>query len=345
MVGSRFKIAFSLVLFGGLLLGVFADVQSRSSGVHEGNLDPGTASLMAGGCSCHNPSPSPEVAAVLEGVPPFYVPVGPGGAYEQRRYEITIRMQGGPEPREGANTGGFHLHVTGGTLLPPGDSAQASFVQVVEGGQEATHTARGDREADRVFRLQWESPAQPGPDVQFTLTVNTVNGINGNDPDDLWNRLSFLSMGAQRLGAVEAHDPIHAFTQLGVNFFAYWVGVVSFIVLLVVLAITFFVLRYGESAHWAAWKDRAAKDKAPARKEASRDWTSWTVGAMVLAFAGYAAWQLWGRDVVAAGSLEGFTFLLFVGVATLAGTMILGVYYAVTRIRPSASETEREREG
>jgi plastocyanin len=51
---------------------------------------------------------------------------------------------------------------------------------------------------------------------------------------------------------------------LGVNFYAYWVGVASFIILFVVLAATFFLLRYGETKHWTDQRDRPARDKGEA---------------------------------------------------------------------------------
>jgi uncharacterized cupredoxin-like copper-binding protein len=60
--------------------------------------------------------------------------------------------------------------------------------------------------------------------------------------------------------------------SLGVSYFAYWVGVVSFIILFVVLAATFFLLRYGESKHWTDQKDRPVKDKGEAPKAMTGTW-------------------------------------------------------------------------
>ncbi|MCA1813448.1 MAG: hypothetical protein LC624_05800 [Halobacteriales archaeon] len=63
-------------------------------------------------------------------------------------------------------------------------------------------------------------------------------------------------------GPASAADQTTAITRLGVSYYAYWVGVISFIVLFAVLAVTFFVLRYGESKHWTDWKDRPARKPA-----------------------------------------------------------------------------------
>lgn len=337
MMTQRSRLACALLLSFSAVALVLAGVDALSSGITEERAKDGGAvtTLVQGGCSCHNVAPGTS-SATLEGVPPFYVPVG-AETYEKKTYDLTITIVGGPEmsAEPGSNKGGFNLQVSAGKLLPPEDPGQAAHVQVID-DTEATHTAAGDRDANRVFRLRWDAPAEAGPDVQFVLTVNSVNGIAGNDAGDEWNRLTVLSMGASRLGAGPGEaEGVGAFTKLGVNFLAYWVGVVSFIVLFAVLGVTFFVLRYGETGHWTDWKDRAGKDKAPepAAGESASDWTTPVVGTLALAAAGFATWQLWGQSVVAAGNLTAFTLLIFVSVATLAGGMVIAVYYAVARIR------------
>lgn len=80
--------------------------------------------------------------------------------------------------------------------------------------------------------------------------------------------------------AAEGGGEVAAVRALGVNFYAYWVGVISFIVLFVVLAATFFLLRYGESQHWTDQKDRPVKDKADAAP--AKMTGTWIVLALVL---------------------------------------------------------------
>jgi hypothetical protein len=340
MMGSRTRLGLTLVVLAGLSTAVFVDVESLSSGITEEKARTGgaTGTLVQSGCSCHNPAPG-NATAVLEGVPSFYVPLG-GGSYESQDYNLTVRILGGPTPNDAGNKGGFNLQVTGGSLKAPADATEAGFVDVA--AKEATHKSAGDRNG-RTFRLVWTSPERAGADVQFILTVNSVNGNGQPDPADAWNRLTLTSMGSQRLGAAAAEEG-HPATKLGVNFLAYWVGVVSFIVLFVVLGITFFVLRYGESGHWASWKDRAAKDKGvePLPGESTRDWSSWVIGILVLAAAGFATWQLWGQNV-AGNNLTAFTFMLFVAVGSLAGAMVLAIYYMVARIRNARAEIAAEK--
>jgi hypothetical protein len=236
----------------------------------------GTTTLVEGGCSCHNTAYTGEAIAVLEGVPAFYVY---NGELRPGPYNLTIRIIGGPAPA-GNNRGGFNLQVDQGELqVPPG----ATDVKIEDG--EATHTTAGNDQ--RNWTVLWLPPTAAGPDAQFILTVNAVNGNGAPDPGDAWGRATAIAMGATRLGAAPAGEgPVEEIVHLGVNFYAYWVGVISFIVLFVVLAATFFLLRYGESKHWTDWKDRPARDKgeAPPAK-AYGLWAALAMSLLLLAIA------------------------------------------------------------
>jgi plastocyanin len=84
---------------------------------------------------------------------------------------------------------------------------------------------------------------------------------------------------------------VHAIVGLGVNFYAYWVGVISFIVLFIVLAATFFLLRYGESSHWTDQRDRPAREPAKGEKPRSMMGTWLVLGLTLLVFV-FAAYQV-----------------------------------------------------
>jgi plastocyanin len=91
--------------------------------------------------------------------------------------------------------------------------------------------------------------------------------------------------------AASAAEQVAGISKLGVNYYAYWVGVIAFIVLFAVLAVTFFVLRYGESGHWTDWRDRPARK--PAEGEAAkRPIGTWIVLLLVVIVALVAAAQV-----------------------------------------------------
>lgn len=285
-LGARARALFLCALLVGasaVLLG--GDALSFSSGIDEARERDGggQTTLVAGGCSCHNTAYTGTVTAVLEGIPSFYTF---GGEAAAGPHELTIRILGGPNATAGRAQGGFNLQATQGTLSAP---AGATDVQVLEG--EATHTTAGNKQ--REWKVLWAPPAAAGPDAQFTLTVNAVNGDGAPLPPDAWGRATMVSMGATRLGAAaggEEQSPVHQITTLGVNFYAYWVGVISFVVLFIVLAATFFLLRYGETHHWSDWRDRPARDKGDAAPKSALG--TWIVLGLVLVLFVIAAVQV-----------------------------------------------------
>lgn len=207
------------------------------------------------GASCHSEVASPGVTAVLTGVPGNYsMPHELGGTYEQRTYNLTVTILGGPEIMPDAmNAGGFNLAVTGGTLETVDD-----LVQITESG-EATHTAAGND--FRAWNLTWTSPEGPAEAVMFRLTVNAVNGDGAASPDDQWNRAVFVSEGegGAAVGGAEEHA-LHV-ESLGVDWLAYWVGIASFAFMIVLMIVYYFVFRYSETSKATDHRARAAKNK------------------------------------------------------------------------------------
>lgn len=275
-LGARVRLLFVVaLLLGASAVIVGGDVAGFMSGIDEERDESGgaTTTLVEGGCSCHNQQYTGNVRAVLEGVPSFYAF---GDKLEQGPFELTVRIIGGPPPSPTGAQGGFNLQVTEGELAVPEGKDD---VQILNG--EASHTLKGNKQ--RSWNVTWKPPAEAGPDAAFTLTVNSVDGNGAPAPPDQWGRAVLVSMGAQRLGAAgpaagEKPEGVKEIRALGVSFLAYWVGVISFIVLFVVLAATFFLLRYGESRHWTDQRDRPAKEKGEAPKATG----TWIVLGIVL---------------------------------------------------------------
>jgi plastocyanin len=100
-----------------------------------------------------------------------------------------------------------------------------------------------------------------------------------------------LTLKGAAVAAPTGGPGVNDITKLGVNYYAYWVGVIAFIVLFAVLAVTFFVLRYGESQHWTDWRDRPSR---PAKEGEAppRPIGTWVAMALVLIVALVAAAQV-----------------------------------------------------
>lgn len=219
-----------------------------SSGVDQEAAEAQAGSLEVG-CTCHSEVPTPSVQPILEGVPGVYgAPAEAGGAYEAQTYNLTVRTEG-----VNASAYGFNLHVTAGTLEVAEGEEDA---QILDSG-DATHNKPSD---DGVWQLIWTAPDSPDEAVVFRLTINAVNANGAADPDDQWNRAIFASQGAEGAGVgTAAHEALHVET-LGVNWLAYWVGIASFVFMIVVLFLYYFVFRYSETSH--ATDHRARKKKA-----------------------------------------------------------------------------------
>lgn len=248
VLGFLLTVAIVIVAVSGMGL-------SLSSGIDTPTAENAGANLEVG-ATCHSPIASPEVTAVLEGVPGNYtMPNEIGGEYTQQTYNLTVTIIGGPEVTADAmNAGGFNLLATAGTLEATDDS-----VQIMDSG-EATHTATGNDQ--RTWNLTWTSPAEPGEAVLFRLTVNAVNGNGAADPDDQWNRADLVSEGLHgaAVGGAAGEEAIHVET-LGVNWLAYWVGIASFVFMIGLMVVYYFVFRYAESSHVTDHRARKEKNK------------------------------------------------------------------------------------
>ena len=123
---------------------------------------------------------------------------------------------------------------------------------------------------------KWDPLIKPGEsaNVNFTVPASgvTVYYCNVQGHREL-GMLGNLTLRGQSAPAASAGGPgPKEIRALGVSFFAYWVGVVSFIVLFAVLAATFFLLRYGETKHWTDQTARPSKEKDAAPKSMSGTW-------------------------------------------------------------------------
>lgn len=235
------KLLVYLLVFAFAVSAVAGLGTARIAGVDEESAQEAGGTLEVG-CTCHNPEESLQVRAVLEGVPDNYA------IDENTTYELTVRITG----ELVGDSGGFNLHASNGVFTVP---EGATGVQVTELG-DATHTIDGV--AQTSWNVTWAEPAEMEEAVLFRLTVNSVNGNGAPDPDDLWARSYKVAAGSEgaALGA-EAH-PLHIET-LGVNWLAYWVGIVSFAFMIVILILYYFVFRYAETSH--ATDHRARKKK------------------------------------------------------------------------------------
>ena len=229
--GTVFLLAVSLVAGLGT---------ARITGIDE-DIAAQTAGTIEVGCTCHNPEESDAVRAVLLGVPSNYA-LGLGQVYN-----LTIRIEGDRV----SDNGGFNLHVTQGTLaVAEGDGS----VQVTDLG-DATHTGAGV--AQTSWNVTWTAPEEEGEAALFRLTVNSVTGDGLPGPDDLWARTYAVAAGGEGV-AIGAVEPLHIET-LGVNWLAYWVGIVSFAFMIVILILYYFVFRYSETSKATDHRDRKKK--------------------------------------------------------------------------------------
>lgn len=210
------------------------------------------------GCICHGPggaggTPTGAVQVLFRLTPNDMV-YEPGTSYNLTVGVLDSDVPASPE--DDANKGGFNLHVNVGELaVAPG---WEEFAQVPN-PNEATHMRPGDQNG-RTFNLTWTAPAEATEPAIFLLFVNAVNGDNANTDADHWNGGTFVVMheaGAQ-LGAAHGEEPVNP-EEIGVNWLAHWVGLISFAAVVATLLIYYFVLKYGESVHTTDHRDRKEK--------------------------------------------------------------------------------------
>ena len=105
----------------------------------------GKGNVALSGCTCHAEEPDNSVTVVLDFVPYHYE--------SGKIYELKLQLIGGAEIG-GAQTGGFAMKVSGGTLAP--GIGSESYVQNWEDELDSlTHTNSGSKTYDRTWNIAW----------------------------------------------------------------------------------------------------------------------------------------------------------------------------------------------
>lgn len=244
-----------LLVIGLIAVLIFASATNAfMAGITE-EQEPGVRA--EGPAGCHAPEASGNVQAVLEGVPGNFttMPGGPDEAYEPRDFNLTLRIDGGPT----GDRGGFNLWVSGGTLAPgAGDDDR---LRITDEGDEATHTIDGA--TGRTWNITWTSPENPRDSVIFQLIVNAIDAdaLPAPSPTDEWNRATVVSAGAGGIEVGTGDTAVVRVEEFGVGWFAYWVGIISFVFLGIVLLVYYVVFRYGETSKATDHRARKGKNK------------------------------------------------------------------------------------
>ncbi len=202
---------------------------------------------------CHAPDASANVQAVLEGVPGNYTLMPGGGEYAPQEFNLSVRIEGGP----GGDVGGFNLWASGGTLAAA--QGEEDRLRLSEDSDEATHTTDG--RTGRSWNLTWTSPEEPDESVVFQLIVNAIDpDSQAPSPTDEWNRDTRVSAGDSGVQVAGEEHAVRV-EEIGVGWFAYWVGIISFAFLIVILLVYFVVFRYGETSKATDHRSRKGKSK------------------------------------------------------------------------------------
>lgn len=191
------------------------------------------------GCYCHSddgasrtPNGDATVLFTVDGLAEGYYQ-----ASETYDVNLTFIEPGVPmSTAPNANHGGFNVWASGGTFGVNG----SNFVRVNTDGS-ITHTLEGDRGAARSFVFVWTAPDDNSSDVTFDILVNAVNGDNSNvGGGDKWSRAHVVLPGQP--GASTGEVDI---SQLGVPLRAYWLGVIGILATMVLVMLSFYVIRSG----------------------------------------------------------------------------------------------------
>jgi hypothetical protein len=226
----------TLLLAGAFLLSA-APANSISGGIDSGPAGVGLGAER--GCYCHSDdgaSKTPNGNAQI-----IFLVSGLEGGYFQpsAKYDVNLTFVEPLVPISnvsGANHGGFNVWASGGTFEVNG----SNFVRVNTDGS-ITHTLEGDRGAYRSFQFVWTAPASNASDVTFDILVNAVNGDNTNGGGhDKWSRTQVVLPGQP--GASTGEVDISA---LGVPLRAYWLGVIGILATMVLVLLSFYVIRSG----------------------------------------------------------------------------------------------------
>lgn len=254
MLSVNRKLSCFFLVFTVLLIS--APVSSLPGGIGgDQSAQGGPNDVAKEGCSCHGTSPSNSVTALIDDVPYKYVP--------NEVYTLRLEVIGGPDKSSG-NTGGFSMLVDNGIL-----GTAEGFEGIVENWEDntstLTHTEEGARSENRAWTISWTAPEENTGKVTFWISLNSVNGADGN-LGDMWNRVSFHIpestentpseiLDSRRTifsgdGAVEppaadeGHVDLH---DMGAKFRAHWLGLLGFGAVIIVIIFSGFMLRYGFS--------------------------------------------------------------------------------------------------
>lgn len=237
-LGHKQKAAAGLALLLALAF-VFsaAPAESLSSGIDSTSAGVGLGPDR--GCYCHSadgashtPNGNAEIFFRIEGVT--------GGYYQaSTTYNINLTFIDNDVPMSNAtaaNHGGFNVWASGGTFAANG----TNFVRVNTDGS-ITHTVEGDQGAAREFHFTWKSDDTNASDVVFDILVNAVNGDGTNAGGlDHWTRTQVVLPGQP--GASTGEVDI---SKLGVPLRAYWLGVIGILATMVLVMLSFYVIRSG----------------------------------------------------------------------------------------------------
>lgn len=133
------------------------------------------------GCVCHTPIANASVLIDVQGFPEHWEL---GGVYV-----IDVRLLSTPVNSSSARRGGFNAEVSQGALAV---SLTLSEVEQAFGNQ-ASHRSPGTNLTNWTF--SWMAPASPAGVVTLWVTVNTVNGNDVPDFEDLWTQVRLESRG------------------------------------------------------------------------------------------------------------------------------------------------------
>ena len=254
MFSTKGKISCFLVVISLLLIGTPVSSYPGGVGLDQTDME-GPENVAKDGCTCHGNSPTNSVTAIVDDVPFFYIP--------GETYTLRVEVIGGPDKGSG-NTAGFSLETDAG-VLGAGEEYE-NFVQNYEDNVlTLTHTEDGAKMSDRAWLITWTAPEENTGAATFWLSVNSVNGAEGN-LGDLWNRLTFhisesnedtpekilnsirtmfsgdgnVEPPAAEEGHIELHD-------MGAKFRAHWLGLLGFGAVIIVIIFSGLMLRYGFS--------------------------------------------------------------------------------------------------
>ncbi len=190
------------------------------------------------GCYCHSDdgtSRTPNGQATI-----LFTVSGLADGYYQpsETYDINLTFfePAVPIPNvTGANQGGFNVWASAGTF----DVNGSGLVRVNTDGS-ITHTVEGDQTAFRSFQFVWTAPEENASDVTFDIVVNAVNGDGSNAGGDQWSRGINVLPGQPGAAAGEVD-----ISKLGVPLRAYWLGVIGILATMVLVVLSFYVIRSG----------------------------------------------------------------------------------------------------